>query len=75
MPTLDQIRPRQRCRVETVGGPPELVQRLLEFGLLEGETIEVISFAPLGDPLEIQIGGTRLSLRKREAAFITVAVL
>ena len=75
MPTLDQLRPGQLCRIEKLDGPPELVQRLLEFGLMEGEPIELLHFAPLGDPLEILIGGTRLSLRKREAASITVAIL
>lgn len=72
MKTLDQSCARERLRIERVDGPPELVQRLLEFGLLEGEEIEVIGYAPLGDPLEIHVGGTRLSLRKREAACIAV---
>lgn len=75
MTTLDQIVPGQRCRIEAIAGEPELVQRLLEFGLMEGETVEVIGLAPLGDPLEIQIGGSRLSLRNREAANITVTKL
>ena len=75
MKTLDQSRAGERLRIERVDGPPELVQRLLEFGLLEGETIEVVGYAPLGDPLEIHIGGTRLSLRKREAACIAVTQL
>jgi ferrous iron transport protein A len=75
MPTLDQLRPGQRCRIDKLDGAPDLVQRLLEFGLMEGETVDAISIAPLGDPLEIQIGGTRLSIRKREAASINVTFL
>jgi ferrous iron transport protein A len=75
MPTLDRVSPGQRVRIEAIDGEPELVQRLMEFGLLEGETIAVIGFAPLGDPLEILVGDARLSLRKREAAGITVALL
>jgi ferrous iron transport protein A len=75
MATLDQARPGQRFRIDRLDGPPELVQRLLEFGLMEGETVEVIGLAPLGDPLEIHVGGTRLSLRKREAAGISVTPL
>jgi ferrous iron transport protein A len=75
MTTLDQVAPGRSCRVETIDGAPELVQRLLEFGLMEGETVEVIGLAPLGDPLEIQIGGSRLSLRKREAAAIAVTLV
>ena len=75
MLTLDHAKPGQQLRIERIDGLPELVQRLMEFGLLEGETIEVVGFAPMGDPIEIHIGGTRLSLRKREAAQITVIVL
>ena len=75
MATLDQARPGQRFRIDRIDGPPELVQRLMEFGLLDGETIDVIGFAPMGDPLEIFAGGARLSLRKREAANITVTLL
>ncbi|MCE9532982.1 MAG: ferrous iron transport protein A [Planctomycetes bacterium] len=75
MPTLDQLQTGKRCRIDQIDGPVELVQRLMEFGLLEGEEIEVVGFAPLGDPIEIQIGETRLSLRKIEAARITVTPL
>jgi ferrous iron transport protein A len=58
--------------VQAVQGGDSLVQRLLEMGLLEGETVEVVGFAPLGDPMEIRLRDYRLSLRRREAACITV---
>ena len=51
------------------------MQRLLEMGLLEGEEIEVLGFAPLGDPMEIRLRDYRLSLRRSEAARITVKTL
>jgi ferrous iron transport protein A len=72
MPTLDQLRPGEAATVEAVGGEPAVVQRLLELGLLEGERVELLTRAPLGDPLEIRVGPTRLSLRRREAACVTV---
>ena len=72
MPTLDQLRPGQRAEVTAVGGDPALVQRLYELGLFEGETVEVLALAPLGDPVEIRVGNSRLSLRKAEAAEVTV---
>ena len=75
MLTLDQLLPNQQARVLSLAGEPALVQRLYELGLYEGETIELITFAPLGDPVEIRVGNTRLSLRKREAAFITVELI
>ena len=75
MPTLDQLLTGQRGEVETLVGDPELVQRLYEIGLLEGETVEVLGFAPLGDPVEVRVGNTRLSLRKPEAAAVSVRLL
>jgi ferrous iron transport protein A len=72
MPTLADLRPGQSGRVEALRGDPALVQRLYELGVLEGDTVEVLGFAPLGDPVEIRVGNTRLSLRKLEAAGITV---
>ncbi|HVK09644.1 MAG TPA: FeoA family protein [Gemmataceae bacterium] len=74
MPTLDQIPVGGRCRIEALGGPPPLVQRLLEFGLMEGEEVTVVALAPFGDPIEVESPLTRLSLRRAEAAHITVAV-
>jgi ferrous iron transport protein A len=72
---LDQLRVGQRARVSAVAGQDGLVQRLLEMGLLEGEEVEVICFAPLGDPMEIRLRDYRLSLRRREAACISVELL
>jgi ferrous iron transport protein A len=46
------------------------VQRLMEMGLVEGTTVEVLRYAPAGDPVEIRVMGYALSLRKVEAACI-----
>jgi len=75
MLTLDRAVAGQYLRIDAIDGAPELVQRLMEFGLLEGEIIQIVGFAPLGDPMELQIGETRLSVRKREAAGIAVTLL
>jgi Fe2+ transport system protein FeoA len=72
MASLDQLRPGQRARVLALQGEDALVQRLLEMGLLEDEEVEVIGFAPLGDPMEIRLRDYRLSLRRSEAARVTV---
>jgi ferrous iron transport protein A len=74
MPTLADLTPGQSAEVLALSGDPALVQRLYEMGLLEGECVEVIARAPLGDPIEIRFGASRLSLRKAEAAFITVEI-
>lgn len=75
MPTLDQLRPGQTAEVESVTGDPALVQRLGEFGLFEGERVEFLATAPLGDPIEIRLGNARLSLRRAEAAGVHVRLL
>jgi len=74
MPSLDQLQAGQRGRVQAVRASGSLEQRLLEMGLLEGELIEVIGFAPLGDPMEIRLRDYRLSLRRQEASFIIVSL-
>jgi ferrous iron transport protein A len=71
--TLDQLQPGEHARVLALAGEDALTQRLLEMGLLEGEEVEVVAVAPLGDPLEIRLGDYRLSLRRREAARVHVS--
>ncbi|MST95074.1 MAG: ferrous iron transport protein A [Pedosphaera sp.] len=53
--------------------PPADRGRLLEMGLLVGTRVELVRFAPLGDPVEIKVRGYNLSLRKHEAEQIMVA--
>jgi ferrous iron transport protein A len=46
--------------------------RLMEMGLLVGTSVELVRFAPLGDPVEIKVRGYHLSLRRHEAEQIFV---
>jgi ferrous iron transport protein A len=46
--------------------------RLLEMGLLVGTSVELVRFAPLGDPVEIKVRGYNLTLRRSEAEQILV---
>jgi ferrous iron transport protein A len=52
--------------------PPTACSRLMEMGLLVGTPIELVRFAPLGDPVEIKVRGYHLTLRKSEAEQILV---
>ena len=72
MTSLDQLRPGQRARIESLTSAGSLSQRLMEMGLLEGEEVELLAVAPLGDPLEIRVCDYRLSLRRAEAALVRV---
>jgi Fe2+ transport system protein FeoA len=50
----------------------DLRQRLLELGLTKGTRCKVVRFAPLGDPIEVEVRGYRLSLRKAEAEGVLI---
>ena len=71
-PSLDQLQRGVRGRITRIDGEDGLVQRLMEMGLLEGEEVEVVGFAPMGDPMEVRLGDYRLSLRRVEAARVHV---
>jgi ferrous iron transport protein A len=73
MATLDQLKPGERGIVAEISGSPAIAQRLMEMGITEGEELEVVRLAPLGDPLEIRIRGYELSLRKTEARHVLLA--
>jgi ferrous iron transport protein A len=75
MTSLDQLRPGGRGRITALRGDDALLQRLMEMGLLEGDEVEVVGVAPLGDPIEIRLGDYRLSLRRNEAARVQVSPL
>jgi Fe2+ transport system protein FeoA len=73
--TLDQLSLGYRGLIMSVDGVDALTLRLLEMGLIQGEEVEVVGVAPLGDPIEIRLRDYRLSLRRREAARVHVALL
>ena len=73
MHTLDKMTPGQRATVKSVTGTGSaLCQRLMEMGVFEGAEVEVIRFAPLGDPMELRLHGYNLSVRKADAACVEV---
>ena len=52
--------------------PPASKPRLMEMGLLVGTQVELVRFAPMGDPVEIKVRGYNLTLRRAEAEQILV---
>jgi len=73
--TLDRLPIGRSARIVRLHGDPSRVIRLMELGLMEGETLEMLGAAPLGDPLAVRIRGSRLALRRHEAALIDVECL
>ena len=58
--------------VAQINLPPAQKPRLMEMGLLVGSNVQLVRFAPLGDPVEIKVRGYHLTLRKNEAEQILV---
>ena len=67
------MRVGQHGRVVSVSGDDAVAIRLLEMGLTPGVAFSLLGTAPLGDPLEFEVRGYRLSLRKSEAQRVRVA--
>ena len=72
MTRLTDLQIGEQGRVLDFDGEPSLVQRLLEMGLTDGETVKVLRFAPFGDPIEIRVRGYNLSLRRSEASAVEI---
>ncbi len=69
---LSTLQPGARAKVLALNLPDESRGRLLEMGLTIGVTVEVVRFAPMGDPLELKVRGSHISLRKSDASAISV---
>ena len=50
----------------------EMIDKILSMGITRGAAIKILRFAPLGDPIDIEVRGTNLSLRKEEAKLVYV---
>jgi ferrous iron transport protein A len=64
----------QSGRVLRVAGNDDVSRRLLEMGVTPGVELRRLGTAPLGDPLEFELRGYRLSLRRREAQHIELSL-
>jgi ferrous iron transport protein A len=71
---LAELKPGEQGKITQIGAIGPMKRRLMDMGVLVGEMVKVEKIAPLGDPIEIIVKNYRLSLRKREAAGITVEV-
>jgi len=69
---LSGLQPGQRGKVIAMDVPGAMRGRLMEMGFTVGTVIEVVRFAPMGDPIEFKVRGAHISLRKAEAAGIRV---
>jgi ferrous iron transport protein A len=70
--TLKELNPGESGKVLSIGEKGPMRRRIMDMGVTPGAEIKVIKVAPLGDPIEINIRGYELSLRKAEAAQIVI---
>lgn len=70
--SLTSLPPGTTAVIAEIRIPPAHRARLLEMGLLVGTPVELVRFAPLGDPVEIRVRGYNLSLRRHEAEQVMV---
>lgn len=74
MRTLAELRVGSQAVVARIDGADELSCRLMEMGLTPGVELRVVGVAPLGDPLELELRGYRLSVRRSEAARVQLQI-
>jgi ferrous iron transport protein A len=73
--TLKDLKPGEKGKVVGIGEKGPMRRRIMDMGVTPGAEVKVIKVAPLGDPIEINIRGYELSLRKDEAAQIEISKL
>ena len=72
METLKNLEIGKSAVISKVGGTGALRQHFLDMGMIPGVKVTMMKHAPMGDPLEINVRGYELSLRKTEAQEIMV---
>lgn len=74
MTLLSELAIGAKGRVRAIRDTDEISMRLLEMGVTPGVEIAIVGCAPLGDPLELEVRGYRLSVRKSEASRVELDV-
>ena len=69
---LSELKPGEKAQIEKLAGGGAVKRRIRDMGVTTGSLVEVVRVAPLGDPIDVKIKGYHLSLRKEEAADISV---
>ena len=72
MTTLKEIKCGQTVKVKKIEGVGATRRRIMDMGITKGSEVYVRKVAPLGDPIEVNIRGYELTLRKFDAEMIIV---
>lgn len=69
---LSDLKTGESAVIQNVGGQGELRQHFLDMGIIPGAEVTLVKFAPMGDPMELQVHGYELTLRLSEAEKIQI---
>ena len=72
MKTLKDVKVGETAVVKRLHGEGPVKRRIMDMGITKGVEIKVVKIAPLGDPMELNVRGYELSIRKAEAESIEV---
>ena len=72
MKTLKQAKVKETVRVVRLHGEGAVKRRIMDMGITKGVEVHIRKVAPLGDPIELNVRGYELSLRKADAEMIEV---
>lgn len=72
MKTLRQVKVGESAKVVKLHGEGAIKRRIMDMGITKNVEVEVRKVAPLGDPIEINVRGYELSIRKADAEMIEV---
>lgn len=72
--SLRQMKIGQRGTIISVEGSSDIKRRMIDMGITPGAYIVLKKYAPLGDPMEVNVRGYNVALRKKEAESIIVEV-
>lgn len=72
--TVDKLKPNESGTVVSLASSGAIRRRIIDMGITPGAKIIMRKTAPMGDPIEINVRGYELSIRKSEAKEITIEV-
>lgn len=70
--TIDDLKINQQGTISAVGGEGALRLRFLDMGLIPGTCVKLQKVAPMGDPIQIQVRGYELTIRREDARKIVL---
>ena len=71
--TLIEVKVGQTVTVKKLSGQGATKRRIMDMGITKGVEVTVVKVAPLGDPIELNVRGYQLSIRKADAEMVEVA--